>query len=176
MSKLLVIVEGPTGAGKSTLVARLSKALRLPAIHRAAPPSRLKDPAVVLEWYQDALLQRVPEGLILDRWVYSNNVYAPILKNQPKVSIRPCERMVLDTFEKCVTIWLTDTPEALARRIARRDKPTWTSLKDPDTLKRLVAGYDAVFNRCNLPKFQLSGDARQVLAAARKLTEEENAK
>jgi thymidylate kinase len=172
MSRVLIVVEGPTAAGKSTLVAKLSAKYGLPVIHRAVPPSKLKDPRLVEEWFRDALLQRGPNGLILDRWVYSNGVYAPILKNQPKVPVDGCERQALAEFDRCGTIFLTSNVPTLLRRISRRDKLTMAPLRDEAALEKVVRGYEEQFNRCALLKCQLTGSSTDVYRAARTFIQE----
>ncbi len=155
----LIIVEGPTGAGKSTLVEKLAKKYKLPVEHRACPPGKLKDLKLVEEWFGNALMLRSSDGLILDRWIYSNGVYGRVLKNQPVLkadALRRLERMVLDAFGTCATIQLGASPDSLLRRIRRRTKPTWDRLRDPAVLAKLCAGYDAAFNDCTLPKVQLT--------------------
>lgn len=171
LSGLLIVVEGPTGAGKTTLVERLTKKIHLPVVHRARPPGRL-DPSVVEEWYRDALLQRVSAGLILDRWIYSNPVYSRVLANQPRISFTRCEESALQSFDRCVTIFLHADAPTLLRRINRRDKPTMAPLKDLETLEKVVKLYQDSYNSCQLTKCQLSGTAAEVYAAARKFITE----
>ncbi len=158
-SRVILIVEGPTGAGKSTLVDRLSKKLVLPVRHCGSPPSKLKDPKVIEEWFGDALLSRTSNGIILDRWVYSNRVYGTALKNQVVLNaeaVRRLEQKVLDAGVIRVTLYLQASPDSLRRRISRRDKPTWDVLRRPGVLEKLCAGYDQSFETCNLPKIKLT--------------------
>lgn len=171
----LIIVEGPQGAGKTTLVNKLSKRYGFPVIHRAAPPAKHTDPKVVEEWFADALHMRSPTGLILDRWVYSNRVYARLLKNQPLLppdAVRALERKVVDAYGRHATIFLTSNATTLARRIARRDKPTMAPLRDPVLIGKVVKAYEKQFNDCSLHKCQLTGSAADVLRAARTFIEE----
>lgn len=172
MSGLLIIVEGPHGAGKTTLIERLSKKIHLPVVHRAKPPAGRTSPAVVEEWFKDALLSRCSAGLILDRWIYSNPVYSKVLKNQPRISFAACEKEALTSFDRCATIFLCATPETLLRRINRRDKPTMAPLRSIDAIRSVSELYQKSFDQCQLRKCQLSGTAAEVYAAARKFITE----
>lgn len=168
MSGLLIIVEGPHGAGKTTLIERLSKKIHLPVVHCARPPAGRTNPLVVEEWYKDALLKRVSAGLILDRWIYSNPVYSKVLKNQPRIPFAACEGEALTSFDRCATIFLSATPETLLRRISRREKPTMVPLRSIEAIRKVSELYQKSYNDCQLHKCQLSGTAAEVYAAARK--------
>ena len=108
----MIVVEGPDGAGKSTLCSMLGKALGLPILHAGGPPETVKD-------VEDRIAQVLLDPMVIrDRCVLvSELVYGPIrgralleearavdlLKNHPGLIVvycRPGLRYLLEHLEK----------------------------------------------------------------------------
>jgi thymidylate kinase len=167
MSKTLIVVEGPTGAGKTTLVKLLASKYRYPVVHCGPLPIGREE-----GWFFEPF-ERATKGLILDRWVYGNSVYGNVLRNQMLVSVPFCESYALAKFDRCVTIFLTAPAETLARRIEERAKPTMEPLRDVETLRKVVRGYEEAFARCYLAKCQLTGSSAEIYRAAKEFISEQ---
>lgn len=77
----MVIVEGPDGSGKSTLVRRLSEELSVPVHPRACTSDNGIDPATLRDWV-DRDLHPSSEGGLYDRHpLISEPIYGPIIRN-----------------------------------------------------------------------------------------------
>ena len=158
--KQLVIVEGPTAVGKTTLIARIMEAE--PALrqgpHRPAPNAALAwHPRDLMSWYVEAL--DTPMPCILDRWVYSNHVYSALFQNQVRVPSACLEETMRHQKLKVVVLFLTASPGLLYSRIQKRDKPCVP--KDAGTIKNLIATVDRFeqeFKTCGLPKVGIRCD------------------
>lgn len=156
--KDIVIVEGPTGVGKTSLIARLYAAepTLYVAGHYPAPAGSMShDRAALFMWYQAAILhpaleiKRLP--CILDRWIYSNGAYSAVFANQVRVDHVPLET-VAKQF-KTVVLFLKADAGVLYSRIHARNKPHIPKgVGDIRKLTQLVDRFAQEEKLCGLPK------------------------
>lgn len=89
----LIIVEGPDGAGKSTLVKKLEKQFNAMSIHNCEYPSADGDQLEAIFSYQFTIAEHlamraiVPSSVvILDRSFLSELIYGPVYRGKPRLS------------------------------------------------------------------------------------------
>ena len=90
-----IIIEGPDGAGKSTLAKQLAESLNLEIVHFVAPT----DNTPQFEMYRDFMIDA--QNVILDRAWYSDMVYGPVFRGKAEIrssDMRELERGAEDTF------------------------------------------------------------------------------
>lgn len=90
-----IIIEGPDGAGKTTLANQLAEALNLQIVHFVAPT----DDSSQFEMYRNFFIDA--KNVILDRAWYSDMVYGPIFRGKAEIrsdSMRELERGAEDTI------------------------------------------------------------------------------
>lgn len=150
--KDIVIVEGPTGVGKTTLIARILESLPEFTMgpHRPQPDKSIAfNENNLMAWYSDAL--RVRRPCILDRWVYSNGAYSAVFANQGRVPHTQLEASA--AHYKALVIFLRADAGVLYGRIQGRDKPRIPkTVGDIRKLIQLVERFDQEEKLCGLPK------------------------
>lgn len=170
---MFLIVEGPDGAGKSTLVDNLAIAHyastgRRAHILKAAPPDPpTRDP---FEEYEQQLEEyRTAEQLVIcDRWHWGELIYGPLLRGGSrldKAGWRHVE-MFLQALG-AVTIYTSTPLEVMERRLGARGD----DLIEIEHLAHLDDRYKWVIHRSALPVIATAGGTRapQLLDAARSL-------
>lgn len=83
--RIIYIVDGPDGTGKTTLCNKLSELYGIPVIHL----TYYKDKKEHEKQFQDALdmLRKSPSGFILDRYIFSEKVYSDVYRDSKYISI-----------------------------------------------------------------------------------------
>jgi len=82
---MFIIIDGPDGAGKSTLARTLSKQTGYPIVHLSYPKTQ-EECDEMLDDYQDLIKQH--KNAILDRSFYSEMVYGPIMRAGSVISYK----------------------------------------------------------------------------------------
>ena len=77
----ICIIEGPDGAGKTTLAKRIAEKSGLPYVHMGPPDPA--DPDLILA-YRDRLV----EGGVIDRLALSERIYGPLLRGEDRIGDR----------------------------------------------------------------------------------------
>lgn len=152
---MIVVFEGPDGAGKSTLIEHLVNVYETERAIAAAGPSGVTSsvwsrgpfpdgsdawaeyllPASGLFPCQDWLV-------VMDRWHLGELVYGPLLRGQSRLSAP--QRGYVDAFLHhvgAVMVYLTATSEMLARRLGERGD----DLIKTEQLPTISLAYDRVF-------------------------------
>lgn len=147
--KRLIIVEGPTAAGKSSLIKGLVEAthFRVQGINVSQwTAEQAFDPAFLESVYAEA----IRDGLILDRWVYSNHAYCAVFSNQARCPSHHLE-MLAKSLDP-VVLFLRATPGLLYSRIHGRDKPIVPrAVGSMTNLIKLVDKFRQEEQNCGLP-------------------------
>lgn len=82
----MLIIEGPDGAGKTTLIKKISQYLSLP-IHPKAVNSQAQVEVDLRVWVEDVLAKGFQKSLF-DRFaLISGPIYAPILQDEDQISL-----------------------------------------------------------------------------------------
>ena len=129
-----IIIEGPDGAGKTTLANQLAEALNLHVMHFSAP---LNDNSQ-FNMYREVLLSK--RNTILDRAWYSDMVYGPIFRGRPEITkelMWELERCAEDT----IVVFCTGPVEAMWEAALRRGE---TFVKNFGQYKRICAAYQEI--------------------------------
>jgi len=148
--KDIVIIEGPTAAGKSTLLKAIGAELALTEpIHFPAWDKSIAFDAGELETRYGVALK---PPVVMDRWIYSNGAYAAVFNNQARVPHYHLETLAKGLGNP-VVIFLHATPGVLYSRIHGRDKPQMPKgVGDMKNLIRLVDRFAQEEQNCGLPK------------------------
>lgn len=78
-----ILLEGPDGAGKTTLAAALQRRFRLPVVKNYAPPGDLAAGELANAYYHQL---EIPGGIILDRAWPSEAIYSKAMGRECKIS------------------------------------------------------------------------------------------
>lgn len=116
---MIIILEGPEGAGKTTLASMLADMLSFPYIHRSKP----KDEKEKQEMYE-SYLQAVYSGqnAIFDRCWYSEIVYGRIMRDQSYITVEQMHELesALAKNGGGIIIHCTDDEDLLWKRSQER--------------------------------------------------------
>lgn len=79
----MFIVEGPDGAGKTTLIQRLQKELKFDVMPRPCTSDQGVDPSSLANWVNEDLSRPVHSGGFYDRYpLISEPIYGPLIRGQ----------------------------------------------------------------------------------------------
>lgn len=84
---MIIIVEGPDGAGKSTLIRNIAQGARMSTYTHFGAPESDEDAFGYYKKYAAAIKQCKPEVInIFDRSWYSDMVYGPIMRSREEMT------------------------------------------------------------------------------------------
>lgn len=158
MKPILLIIEGPTACGKSTLIAGLNRTLHLPVVHFPTPAEDIRhSPFLIEKAYGEPL--RAKRACILDRWVYSNMAYGHVYGNQARCAPWGLERHALDAFRPLV-VFLTAGSATLYTRIMKRGAKDYmgADVTNIAKLTELCVEFADIEKHCGLPKVGVRTD------------------
>lgn len=143
---MLLLVEGPDGAGKSTLVRQLAKALpNAEVLHRGPPKGHL------LDEYEKPLLDYMPgsgRNIICDRWHLGEWIYPLVLHRDSSATyvLKHHIEMFLRA-RGAVVVYVTQPLTVLMSRLEERGD----DLIEVRHLRTLRALYEKVIGETSLP-------------------------
>lgn len=149
---MIIIVEGPDGAGKSTLIKQLLDSHPGSTMKHFSKPNTDEEALNYWQVYMDAVLEADPTKLtIFDRSWYSDLVYAPVMRHRDEMDIRHVKMLesLVVTHGGGYVIYMTATLNVLWKRCTVRGEHY---VKTKEQLAALAQGYSDVFaNACSLP-------------------------
>lgn len=146
---MLIILEGPDGAGKSTLAARISELTGAKLLHKG-PPERdlISEYTLDLQWYRPGS----GVDVVCDRWHLGEEVYGPLLRGEEGFP-RPVFHHVEKTLEvRGALVGALNPPlKVLRERLESRGD----ELVKAEHLRPIYEGYRSAYRLSQLPKITL---------------------
>ena len=160
---MIVVFEGPDGAGKSTMIQAVAEAAAEEvgvAMWRAGPPT---GEDMWLEYVApiSTLYPSMDWLVLVDRWHLGELVYGPIFRGASRLS--HAQRGWIDGYLKTLgarQVYLTATLEELTRRLTDRGD----AMVKMEHLQPILDGYAAVVN--GMTRYDTTGQRVEPTAAA----------
>ena len=139
--KMIIIVEGPDGAGKTTLAEKISAQTKFPIEHRSKPKTE-EEKAKMMEDYLN--LVKSARNVILDRCWYSEMVYGRVMRDQSYIDYPQMYELEKGLAKHgALIIYCTGPKERLWARATRRGEDYITSR---DNFNAICNEYDKLMN------------------------------
>lgn len=136
-----IIVEGPDGSGKTTLVNQLAEQLNM-GVRSFKQPEKDGILGKQFEFYRDLSIDIY--GTILDRSFYSDMVYGPVFRGNSE--LRTSDMIELERgFDDTFVIYCTGDPQLMWDAAVQRGEEYVTSFKQYTEICKLYD--DLFFNR-----------------------------
>ena len=115
---MIIIIEGPDGAGKTTLAEQISRQTKYPIIHRTKPKNEEEKKLMMGEYLQTI---RSGKNMIFDRCWYSEMAYGPVMRDSSVISY-PQMYELEEQLSKvgAIIIYTTGPKAALWQRCQKR--------------------------------------------------------
>lgn len=134
---MIIIIEGPDGAGKTTLANYLSKKMGYPIKHRSTPKSQEEKDAMMQSYIDDIASG---DSMIWDRCFYSEMVYGPVKRDQSYINVEQMVALEVDLQRVgALVIYCTDDVLSLWERCLRTGEKYITNV---DELSDIVDRYE----------------------------------
>lgn len=169
---MLIIVEGPDGAGKSTLVAKLRQVIeqRFPGekteVLRKGPPV---DKAHPLDDYERPLFTYRPgqqHHIICDRWHWGEWIYPDVLGRRTKANRATWLHLEMFVQSRgALVVYMNEAPELLEARIRERGD----DLIKPEQIAKISQRYDFVAHSSMTPMWNIIPHSGRIIEYARTL-------
>ena len=143
-----IIVEGPDGAGKTTLINKLLKVhSSTEYIHFGVP----EDYTLQFDMYRLAIAKNYSKDIVIfDRSWYSDQVYAPIMRQREEMTaaqVLILERTI-EAYGGGMVLYLTADPDVLWERCTAEGE---SYIPNKETLAMIAHKYEAVMAAATLP-------------------------
>ena len=134
---MIIIIEGPDGAGKTTLANKIKDQTGFMLLHRTQPKTE-EDKQRMMDEYVQVI--KAGKNCILDRSWYSEMVYGPVMRDTSVITypqMYELERLL--ARNGALLIHCTAPEAALWKRCLRRGEDYIT---DRDTFHKICNGFD----------------------------------
>lgn len=129
---MIIIIEGPDGAGKTTLANKISEQTGFMLLHRTQPKTE-EDKKRMMDEYVQVI--KANKNCIMDRCWYSEMVYGPIMRDASVISfVQMYELENLLARNGALIIHCTAPEHVLWKRCLKRGEDY---IKDRETLKKI---------------------------------------
>lgn len=138
---MIIIIEGPDGAGKTTLANKLSEQTGYPILHRTKPKSEEEKQVMMGEYLQ---IVKTGRNVIFDRCWYSEMVYGPVMRDRSVIDYPQMYALEKRLAKQgALIIYCTDSVAALWMRSQKRGE---SYVKDKETFNEICKRYDELFD------------------------------
>ncbi len=139
---MILVLEGPDGAGKTMLAEKLAKQMKGTIIHRVKPSTK-KEKKLMFATYVEAM-QNSTDGkvVIFDRCWYSELVYGTIMRDESMISAEDAnmlERLLVS--HKGIVIYCTGDTDDMWERCCERGE---TYITDKSKYVAICDMYDRI--------------------------------
>lgn len=134
---MIIILEGPDGAGKTMLADKIHKQTGYMMLHRSQPKTD-EDKARMMDEYMQVI--KAGKNCIMDRSWYSEMVYGPVMRGASVIDY-PQMYDLEKQLAKCggLIIYCTGPLQDLWKRCLSRGEDY---IVDKDIYRRIYTGYD----------------------------------
>lgn len=136
---MIIIIEGPDGAGKSTLANKIKDQTGYMIMHRSQPKTE-EDKKRMMDEYVQVI--KAGKNCIFDRCWYSEMVYGPVMRDASVISypqMYELERLLAKNG--ALIIHCTAPEQTLWRRCLRRGEDYIT---ERETFSKICNGFDTL--------------------------------
>lgn len=142
---MIIILEGPDGAGKSTLAKKLVGSCN--AMYKAFDkPKTREEKRGMYDMYKEFIVG-IPTGtnVVMDRSWHSEQVYGPVMRDERNITYTHMKRLeeLVVALHGGIIIHCTDSLDLLWDRCQARGEDYITS---KETLKKIVEGYNVLLH------------------------------
>ena len=125
---MIIIIEGPDGAGKTTLAEKISKQTKYPIRHRTKPANEEEKKLMMAQYLQDI---KAGKNFIFDRCWYSEMAYGPVMRDNSVITY-PQMYELEEALAKvgAIIIYCTGPKTSLWTRAIKRGEDYITSRED----------------------------------------------
>lgn len=139
---MIIIIEGPDGAGKTTLANKIQQQTGYVLLHRSQPKTE-EDKRRMMDEYVQVI--KSGKSCIMDRCWYSEMVYGPVMRDASVITYpQMYELEKLLAKHGALVIHCTGSLQDLWKRCLTRGEDY---IVDKDTFTKIYSGYDEIMNQ-----------------------------
>jgi thymidylate kinase len=137
---MIIILEGPDGAGKTMLAQQLSKQTKYPIEHRTKPKDEAEKQLMMGKYLQDI---NSGKNVIFDRCWYSEMAYGPVMRDKSVISFPQMYELEKRLAKAgAIIIYCTGPAHVLWKRCQKRGEDYITS---KDAFNAIYKNFEELF-------------------------------